>query len=81
MKTNSFRKGNFTYYLNYNENENRYSFVVYVKIRSNKRKIELQSTRLKEIDISFDNIHDPVLDSLSEKNVEIIKLLIMDVKK
>ncbi|WP_392588962.1 hypothetical protein AB3M75_24725 (plasmid) [Serratia ureilytica] len=81
MKTNSFRKGNFTYYLNYDENENRYSFVVYVKIRSSKRKAELNSSRAKEIDISFDHVDDPVLKTLSDENNKIIKSLIMGIEK
>ncbi|EDE0699067.1 MULTISPECIES: hypothetical protein [Enterobacteriaceae] len=81
MKTNSFRKGNFTYYLNYDENEKRYSFVVYVKIRSSKRKAELKSTRAKDVDISFHHVDDPVLKTLSDENIKIIKSLIMDVEK
>lgn len=81
MKTNSFRKGNFTYYLNYDESENRYSFVVYVKIRSSKRKAELKSTRAKDIDISFYHVDDPVLKNLSDENIKIIKFLIMGIEK
>ncbi|EMX3307218.1 hypothetical protein AAG029_004420 [Salmonella enterica] len=81
MKTNSFRKGNFTYYLNYDENENRYSFVVYVKIRSSKRKAELNSSRAKEIDISFHHVDDPVLKTLSDENIKMIKSLIIGIEK
>lgn len=81
MKTNSFRKGNFTYYLNYDEYENRYSFVVYVKIRSSKRRAKLKSTRAKDIDISFHHIDDPVLKNLSDEKIKIIKSLIMGIEK
>ncbi|EHN1697886.1 TPA: hypothetical protein ACH3IE_005559 [Salmonella enterica subsp. enterica serovar Paratyphi B] len=81
MKTNSFRKGNFTYYLNYDENEKRYSYVVYVKIRSSKRKAELKSSRVKDIDISFYHVDDPVLKGLSDEDIKMIKSLIMDIEK
>lgn len=81
MKTNSFRKGNFTYYLNYDENEKRYSYVVYVKIRSSKRKAELKSTRVKDIDISFYHVDDHALKSLSDENIKMIKNLIMGIEK
>ncbi|EBD4978854.1 hypothetical protein HVH64_004475 [Salmonella enterica] len=81
MKTNSFRKGNFTYYLNYDEKENRFFFVVYVKIRSNKRKAELKSTREKIVDVSFHNLDDPALRSLSDENIKIIKSLMMGIEK
>lgn len=81
MKTNSFRKGNFTYYLNYDENEKRYSYVVYVKIRSSKRKAELKSTRVKDIDISFYHVDDPDLKYLSDENIKMIKTLIMGIEK
>ncbi|EAR4352546.1 hypothetical protein LDV11_004377 [Salmonella enterica] len=81
MKTNFFRKGNFTYYLNYDENEKRYSYVVYVKIRSSKRKAELKSTRVKDIDISFYHVDDPALESLSDENIKMIKTLIMGIEK
>ncbi|EAN0446607.1 hypothetical protein ACRQKW_004745 [Citrobacter braakii] len=81
MKTNSFRKGNFTYYLNYDENEKRYSYVVYVKIRSSKRKAELKSTRVKDVDISFYHVDDPALKDLSNENIKMIKTLIMGIEK
>lgn len=81
MKTNSFRKGNYTYYLNYDENEKCYSFVVYVKIRSSKRKAELNSSRAKDIDISFRHVDDPVLKTLSDENIKIIKSLIIGIEK
>ncbi|CAO94882.1 hypothetical protein [Erwinia tasmaniensis] len=81
MKTNSFRKGNFTYYLNYDENKKRYSYVVYVKIRSNKRKTELKSSRVKDIDISFHNLDDPALKGLSDENIKMIQTLIMEIEK
>ncbi|MHC3689653.1 hypothetical protein [Klebsiella pneumoniae] len=81
MKTNSCRKGNYSYYLNYDENEKNYSFVVYVKIRSSKRKAELKSTRAKDIEVSFKNISDDVLSSLSDEYVNVIKNLITGIEK
>lgn len=81
MKTNSYRKGNFSYYLNYDENERIYSFVVYVKIRSSKRKAKLNSTRAKDVEISFENIEDDVLKKLPDEYVSVIKQLIVDIEK
>lgn len=81
MKTNSYRKGNFSYYLNYDENERIYSFVVYVKIRSSKRKAKLNSTRAKDVDISFENIEDDVLKKLPDEYVNVIKQLIVGIEK
>ncbi|HFG7810639.1 TPA: hypothetical protein ACGIM3_004955 [Salmonella enterica subsp. enterica serovar Java] len=79
MKTSSFKKGNFTYHLNYDEREQNYSFVVYVKIRSRKRKEELKSSRAKDVDICFKHIDDDVLKKLSDKNIEILKSLMIDI--
>jgi hypothetical protein len=80
MKKNYFQKGNFRYQLSYDERENTYSFVVYVKIKSKKGKIELNSTRAKEVDICFKDIGDEVLKKLSEKNIEILKSLMIELE-
>lgn len=79
MKTSSFKKGNFTYHLNYDEKENIYSFAVFVKIRSSKRKAELKSTKAKDVDVIFKHTDDEVLKALSDKNIEILKSLMINI--
>lgn len=79
MKTIKLRKGNFEYYLNYHLSEAIYSFIIYVKIKSEKRKLELKCTREKIINIKFKNISDEILKSLSDEKIEILKLMIKDI--
>ncbi|UCQ29619.1 hypothetical protein DCF83_18035 (plasmid) [Edwardsiella tarda] len=75
MKTIKSRKGNYEYYLNYEPTERVYSFVIYVKIKSKKRKEELKSSREKLIDIEFRDISE-VFDLLSSDRVEILKFML-----
>lgn len=64
-------KGNWSYFLNYQEDSECFVFVVYVKIRSRKRIKILNSTREKIKNISFKKNADlKYLDlSESEKNI------------
>ncbi|HFP8670551.1 TPA: hypothetical protein ACHWC7_004047 [Providencia stuartii] len=79
MKTIKHRKGNYEYYLNHDLTEGIYSFVVYVKIKSEKRKLALKCTREKIIDEKFKNISDEMLKLIPEKEMEILKLMIKDI--